>query len=316
MNTRPPFHDPHAQRTRGAGGDWRGTSHWLATGTSPGSSPYGSPSGSSPVVPPHHHSHRPQVCRNCNSVGHLYRSCPHPVTSFGLVCFKKLPDGSLRYLLIQRRDSLCKMEFARGKYNLHDADYIRRLITGMTRSEQQQLLSMPFEDVWNDVWAQAYMPHATTEFLESARKFDRLRRSGLMQRLVTDHPSEHEEPEYGLPKGRRKLREADLDCAVREFCEETGFVPTDLEVLPSFQPLEEVFYGTNGVLYRHVYYVARVVANQDRVLTVDPNNTLQAREVKCVAWFAIDEAIARIRPHNVERKALLADVHHRIAAMA
>jgi 8-oxo-dGTP pyrophosphatase MutT (NUDIX family) len=29
------------------------------------------------------------------------------------------------------------------------------------------------------------------------------------------------EPEWSFPKGRRKIKENDLDCAVREFCEET-----------------------------------------------------------------------------------------------
>ena len=31
------------------------------------------------------------------------------------------------------------------------------------------------------------------------------------------------EPEWGFPKGRRNTFEKDYDCAVREFCEESGF---------------------------------------------------------------------------------------------
>jgi ADP-ribose pyrophosphatase YjhB (NUDIX family) len=31
------------------------------------------------------------------------------------------------------------------------------------------------------------------------------------------------EPEWGFPKGRRNYQEKDYECAVREFCEETGY---------------------------------------------------------------------------------------------
>ena len=31
------------------------------------------------------------------------------------------------------------------------------------------------------------------------------------------------EPEWEVPKGRRNLNESDIDCALREFTEETGY---------------------------------------------------------------------------------------------
>ena len=35
-------------------------------------------------------------------------------------------------------------------------------------------------------------------------------------------PIVYESPEWGFPKGRRNMHESDLDCAKREFEEETG----------------------------------------------------------------------------------------------
>ena len=34
-------------------------------------------------------------------------------------------------------------------------------------------------------------------------------------------------PEWGFPKGRRNLKESNLDCSRREFMEETGLESTD-----------------------------------------------------------------------------------------
>ena len=31
---------------------------------------------------------RPHTCRNCGYDGHLYKECPHPITSFGIICYR------------------------------------------------------------------------------------------------------------------------------------------------------------------------------------------------------------------------------------
>lgn len=260
--------------------------------------------------PTHSGVFKPHTCRNCGIVGHLYKDCTHPIMSFGIICYRMAEHGP-EYLMIQRKDSLCFMEFIRGKYQTEQVDYVRQLLSGMTQDEHRCLMTMSFEELWNHVWYQAFMPKYTSEFHESRRKFEQLR-AAILPTLLAAAPSVHAEPEWGFPKGRRRLREEDIDCAKREFCEETGFVPGDFAPIPGFAPFEEIFFGTNHVLYRHVYYVSRMVANQDRVITIDPNNISQAREVRAVRWFSFQDALARIRVHNRERRELFFQIHTKV----
>lgn len=263
----------------------------------------------------------PHTCRNCGIQGHLYKDCPHPIMSFGVICYRTSQNGDMEYLMIQRKDSLSFMEFVRGKYKLDQIQYISQLLSCMSISERDMLINKDFEEVWNIIWYQPSLPRLTAEFQEAKRKFDLLRngvphgnRTLTLQDLLSASPSPYTEPEWGFPKGRRRIREEDIDCAVREFCEETAFEPSDIKVAAGLPPFEEIFFGTNNVLYRHVYYVASLQGNQARNTTVDPHNLNQAREVRAVAWFKFEEILQRIRVHNKERKELFCQVHDKIVS--
>lgn len=273
----------------------------------------------------HHHHHKmatrttPCACRNCGQNGHIYRDCPEPITSFGIICFRETEDKRAEYLMIQRKDSLSFMEFIRGKFDLSQVEYIRSLLKGMTRDERQMLISTPFERLWNHVWYQPSMPKHTNEYENSKLKFDSLLQGYLIDgklvrlaEILRDTPAQFEEPEWGFPKGRRKIREDDIVCAIREFSEETGFAEKDIQLIPEIPAFEEIFFGTNSVLYRHIYYVARITNESHKPLQVDLSNINQAREVRALQWFSCDDVIAHIRSHNQERKKLFLQAHNRI----
>ena len=90
-------------------------------------------------------------CVNCGKLGHTFRDCTEPVMSFG-ICAIKFLEGVPHYLLVRRRDSLCYVEFLRGKYKMDKIDYIHLLINGMTVEERGRLLMKPFEKLWSDLW--------------------------------------------------------------------------------------------------------------------------------------------------------------------
>ena len=52
-------------------------------------------------------------CCNCGKTGHLYRKCLSPIISLG-GHISKIRKDQLKYLLIQRRDTLGFVEFMRG----------------------------------------------------------------------------------------------------------------------------------------------------------------------------------------------------------
>lgn len=246
---------------------------------------------------------RPQTCRNCGINGHLYKDCIHPIMSFGIICYKYNSDGIIKYLMIQRKDSLSFMEFIRGKYNVSDTFYIRQLISSMTNNEKNLLLKKQFDDIWNYVWYHNNNSSIkyTAEYIESKNKFEYLHSNNILPNIINNliHVADQEQ-EWGFPKGRRKLKETDLDCAIREFCEETRLTSNDIEILSDIIPFEEIFFGTNNVLYKHTYYIAKI-KNNDTSVSIDETCLEQMREVRALNWFTYDEVVKHIKLYNIER---------------
>jgi len=255
---------------------------------------------------------KPLSCRNCGQIGHVHKDCPHPITSFGIICYRITPTKNIEYLMIQRKDSLSFMEFIRGKYEIENEDYIKVLLSAMTVSERNLLLNKEFEYLWNYVWYQTSIPKHTSEFNNAKKKFDSIK--AKLSLLLNNSLSIFVDPEWGFPKGRRKIREEDVDCAVREFDEETGIGAANIKLVKELTSFEEIFYGTNKILYRHVYYVATTNYN-DIQLLVDPHNYNQAREVRAISWLSYKETLSKIRDHNHERKKLFTEVNNKIIAL-
>lgn len=263
---------------------------------------------------------RPHTCRNCGCEGHLYKDCPHPITSFGIICYrvneKKIPE----YLMIQRKDSLCFMEFIRGKYELDNREYIKHLLSGMTVEERELLVTKKFSELWAYVWYQQSNSKHTNIFEVAKQKYELLCEGfydntgkHTLYEILKSSKSQMLEPEWGFPKGRRKIKEEDVDCAKREFSEETGFSINDIKIEESINSFKEIFFGTNNILYSHVYYVAKI--NEDiqyNEIVIDQDNINQVREVRAIKWFNFEEVIMHICSHNHERKKLFAKVHNLI----
>ena len=251
------------------------------------------------------HYIRPQTCRNCGINGHLYKDCVRPIMSFGVICYK-IDNGIIKYLMIQRKDSLSFMEFIRGKYNPNDIRYLKKLLNCMTSNERQLLRTKSFDEIWVYAWYQNNTTHIkqTAEYIDSKQKFDTLLVTNILKRLLENSFTANIEQEWGFPKGRRKLKERDFDCAVREFCEETRLKSDDIEVLDQVVPFEEIFFGTNNILYKHTYYLAKM-KSMDKNVILDYNCVEQMREVRALKWFTYEETINHIKKHNVERQKII-----------
>ena len=174
-------------------------------------------------------NYKPMSCRNCGLNGHIYKNCPHPIMSFGLICYKIEENNEIKYLMLQRKDSLSFMEFIRGKYEDYDYNYIKSLLYNMTISERDMILKNNFDMIWNYLWYQNNNTiKITKEYIESKQKYEILVQSTFFQNYIKTISTIFNEQEWGFPKGRRKLKEYDIDCAVREFYEETRIKKDDI----------------------------------------------------------------------------------------
>ena len=239
-------------------------------------------------------------CNNCGGRGHLFRMCKDPVLSCGilLIDHAHLPvdPAETRVLMIRRKDSMSFAEFLRGKYDPLNLPYVGTLVKNMTLKEQVAIATEPFETLWKNLWGD---DRSSSDFQTSKERFYSLDRLTLMK----ENLSEYTEPEWGFPKGRRMRGETDLACAVREFTEETN-IPRDAYVLLNNIVLEETFTGLNSVRYKHIYYVA-LLKVPELVNLTQKFTPMQRREISGIAWRTLGEAHGLIRPHHVERKAML-----------
>jgi 8-oxo-dGTP pyrophosphatase MutT (NUDIX family) len=204
------------------------------------------------------------------------------------------------------------MEFIRGKYDTYDISYIKKLISCMTNEEQNMLVQKSFDDIWNYVWCQTSntIKH-TKEYIESKQKFEILIINNILSNIIKTMDNNQLEQEWGFPKGRKKLREEDVTCAVREFCEETRLNSTDISLHNDILPFEEIFFGTNNILYKHSYYVAKL-NNINTDLFVDPKCIEQVREVRSLKWFKYEEVLSHIKKHNIERMEIIKQANNKI----
>lgn len=259
---------------------------------------------------------RPQTCRNCGLNGHLYKDCLHPIMSFGIICYKII-DNNVKYIMIQRKDSLSFMEFVRGKYNVEDYEYLKQLFEYMTDNEKKMILNNSFDNIWNYTWSQNTHNNfkQTKEYIDSKNKFDNIINTSYFKNLISlkNYKNNYTEQEWGFPKGRKKIKESDIDCAIREFCEETQLYKDDIQIDSKIIPFQEIFFGTNNILYKHVYYIAKIVKEDAKIL-LDNNCMEQIREVRALKWFTYNEVLDHIKNHNIERIKIFKKAHNIITS--
>ena len=109
----------------------------------------------------------------------------------------------------------------------------------------------------------------------------------------------------GISKGRRNFLEKDLNCAIREFQEETGLDNDDFLLFPGIKPLDEIFKGTNDILYRHIYFIA-FCKNETKV---ELTNSLQMEEIGNIGWYNYNDCIKLFRSFHVKRKYILNEIY-------
>jgi 8-oxo-dGTP pyrophosphatase MutT (NUDIX family) len=293
------------------------------------------------------------TCSNCGNIGHTYKQCSIPTTSWGiiLVSYDELrpPDhmahidlstiqsnkpvvatknehiaagiilNKIKFLLISRKYSVGYVEFIRGRYRCEKVDQLIYIFKQMTQKEIDMInYSLTLDDgftyLWNIFWNTTTTPaYLLNDKLKSANNYNILKKKGVdgpdldLQYIVSIIKAEYEHEEWGFPKGRiNRGKETELECAIREFKEETGYLDEDIKIISSIEPLVEEFNGTNGICYRHVYYVAELKTNKQ------PQNNItehQSNEIGNIQLMNYMSANYYIRDYHLARKIILHSVY-------
>ena len=175
----------------------------------------------------------------------------------------------------------------------------------MSKEEIQKILMFDLDYLWNDLWNKTSKhKNYQKEFETSQDKFNQLRKNFNLTDLINFNKL-YETPEWGFPKGRRDKNEKNLDCAIREFEEETSINENKYIILNRLNTIEESVTGTYKSIYKLVYYLA--LAYNDIELTLD--NEHQKCEIGDMKWLTFEEIIPKIRPYFKEKITMITKIY-------
>lgn len=277
-----------------------------------------------------------KLCIKCGEEGHTNKVCKNPVTSFGIIVYTKgsstflkgrmypftqvpcinhsgnavsaeVPsrNNEILFLLVERKDTVGFLNLVQGAYpdiEPFKSKKIAKYIYELTCEERLKLCTWDFTALWKIAGSKK------KDFTKCYDRFVDLNIKDILMKRTCFH----QEGDYLMPKGRLKFGESVKQCAIREFSEETGYTKEDIEIL-NVDPFEEKFTGTDGKIYRNVFFVGRL--KKDVQVSVklgeDPNQT---KEVRNLGWFNITECLKLLRDYHQDKKNILLQVHNILLA--
>ena len=279
-------------------------------------------------------------CVNCGEKGHVVKDCNGPITSFGIIAFKiveskqdemydtndKLQEilsnnnfynnksyPKTKFLMIQRKDTMGFTDFVRGKYpeNENELNNILPIfLNEMTDTEKNNLLTKSFDEIWGALWVNHDSKCFKNEYEFAHKRFKKLN----IPELINQSKASFRFQEFGFPKGRRNMKETNIVCAEREFYEETGYGKSCYDFIKNYPTIHEEFTGTNGVRYRHIYYLVKM-KDQVPPPKIDYKNKIQTGEVQNIGWFNYEECMSIIRPYDTDKKRVVKKVYDDLLEM-
>lgn len=277
------------------------------------------------------------VCNNCGKPGHSFYQCKLPIISYGIILFKNKDtiktskEKDYEFLMIRRKDSFGYIDLVRGKYSPYNIEQVQGIISEMSLLEKEKILNNDFKYLWNTMWGSTINSQYKNEEVHSAKKFEILKKGFFINEdessdyesegrkekekgkfitladFVKESTTEWSETEWEFPKGRRNQKEKDLECALREFEEETGISKEYICIVENVLPFEETFIGTNYKSYKHKYFLAFIKEQDD--LNNQPFIHFQPSEVSKMEWKTLDQCLESMRPYHLEKKQLIQNVY-------
>ena len=112
-----------------------------------------------------------------------------------LIKFKKYEK---EILMINRKNSLCYIDFLRGKYKVNNLDYINKLVSRMSVNEINNIKTNNFDYLWKTLWnIQENNYKNKKEYIISSNKFNKIK-------PLINYNIGYSDSEWEIPKGKKK----------------------------------------------------------------------------------------------------------------
>lgn len=292
-------------------------------------------------------------CSNCGKTNHKYNNCNEPITSYGLICYyknkivlvrRKFTFSFIDFLMgkynIENVSYLIKlfsrMTRAEIKYIVENMDFnVLRNIIGLNnytkyhKNEYEnskvkflyinnmniiEEIIICIDYIFNENFYLLLSECQNYKCIYNKQKkeiIDKNNINDLKKNII--NKKIYAEPEWEIPKGKRKDKECNLDTSIREFIEESNI--SNVIVYQNIIPLEERVTTINNNIYKNIYYLSElsnlyeinnISLNDDEILIpVDKNNKEQSKEISKVGIISISLIDKYLRDYQIEKKKVI-----------
>ncbi len=177
--------------------------------------------------------------------------------SVGIVCFCEI-NKEWNVLLVNKRNTYNFSLFVRGQYK-NSNNALSKLFNGMTIEEKLDIWFCNYDTLFSKLYCVRPCDIETVRFKNKYNSFARSYRSkfGNIPRKTVEKllvGSKNQNTFWEIPKGRHKDEETDLECAKREFYEETGVNSLNIKICDT-DPIIR-YHTTNTANYCMKFYTA------------------------------------------------------------
>jgi ADP-ribose pyrophosphatase YjhB (NUDIX family) len=231
------------------------------------------------------------------------------IASYGIILFAMVA-GEPKFLVYQRRDNYEYIDILRG--NWYSEGRFKELASVLSRDEKQRLREYTFKELWDDLWINHSSYIHNDGYDKAIKKYQTIR-SKIPEIMDDVSVSFNSDPPWGFPKGKKldQKHETDLECALREFSEETR-LPVDELTIWDVRPFSEVYRGNNDKYYSTYYFLAEVPSELEITKISTPQCIRQeaiSEEAADARWLGCSEACLKLAPR---RQTMLKKIVHLI----
>jgi len=221
--------------------------------------------------------------------------------SYGvLLCRKNPKDHKPEVLIVHKRFTYAYSDFVCGFYDETNMSTVQKLLNEMSAEELVDVYSLNFRHMWYKVWlkAEGEMIFAKKQMKFYSNFVNNPEKQAQFKSMIEKTRRPHGDPLWEFPKGRKRDRESELLCAVREFTEETRidkrcyFLYDDVFRYTSFVQ--------DGCRYNYKFYLA-LAGDKLSSLETMKNFPSISCEVNDIQWANIDRIRLIDIDHRLER---------------
>lgn len=239
--------------------------------------------------------------------------------SYGIACCR-FSEADARYeiLMVRKRVSYGFVTFVLGGYSKNDDAGIIDLLNNMTIQEKIDIMSLRFDVIWwrmwltfpgqlpesgndTDSWLSIYFKRTIWDFVrtpppKTKQELYIVRKAffegvflcdgGERLRRLMSRSTKSVDQLWEIPKGGIEPGESFLQCAQREFREETNVSAHKYSILGGVDPVARTF-TCNETTYSENYFVAMETEMIQPKISVA--ESMQLLEIDAVAWVSIAE---------------------------